>query len=64
VTSLHLSEPIGRWADVLLKTLSAPRKPAEAYRSAMQASDFSIDKSVRNLLRLYSGTWRSEGFAA
>jgi glycosyltransferase involved in cell wall biosynthesis len=64
VTSLRLSAPIGHWADVLLETLSTPRKPAEAYRSAMQASDFSIDKSVGNLLRLYTGTCGSRGFAA
>jgi glycosyltransferase EpsF len=63
VTSLRLSDPIDRCADVLLETLSAPRKPAEAYRGAMQASDFSIEKSVSNLLRLYAEKCRLEGFA-
>jgi glycosyltransferase involved in cell wall biosynthesis len=64
VTSLRLSESIGRWADVLLEILSAPRKPAEEYRRVMEASDFSIDNSVRNLLRLYTETCDSESFVA
>jgi glycosyltransferase EpsF len=64
VTSVRLLDPLGRCADVLLEALSAPRKPAETYRRAMEASDFSIDKSVSNLLRLYSGTCRFEGLTA
>jgi glycosyltransferase involved in cell wall biosynthesis len=63
VRSLRLSDPIGRCADVLLEMLSAPRTPAEEYRCAMEASDFSIDKSLSNLLRLYTGACSFEGLA-
>lgn len=64
VTSLPLSEPIVRWADTLLDMMSVPRVSAEVYRSAMEASDFSIANSSRNLLRVYTGTCHSEGSAA
>jgi glycosyltransferase involved in cell wall biosynthesis len=62
VQSLPLSEPVDRWAEVLLDMMSAPRKPAEVYRRAMEASNFAIANSAGNLLRVYTGTGGSEGF--
>jgi glycosyltransferase involved in cell wall biosynthesis len=64
VQFLPLWEPVTRWAEVLLDIMSAPRKPAELYRSAMEASDFSIVNSARKLLRVYSATRGSESCAA
>lgn len=64
VQSLPLSEPIERWAEVLLQTIAAPRKPAEVYRSAMEASDFAIANSARNLLQVYTSGRGSESVVA
>ncbi len=54
VQSLPLSDSLQSWAEALLHTLSLSRKPAETYRSAMEASDFAIANSARNLLRVYT----------
>jgi glycosyltransferase involved in cell wall biosynthesis len=64
VKALPVSEPVNHWADVLMQIMSAPRMPAEVYRSAMHASAFSITNSSRSLLRIYSGGRRFEGRVA
>jgi len=56
--ALSLSEPIERWTDTLLETMSEPRPSLEMCRRALERSAFSIENSARRLYDIYSSAPR------
>jgi glycosyltransferase EpsF len=53
--ALSLTEPLEKWSDVLLKTLSKPRLSHKVCGQAIQMSAFSIVESANRLGEIYGG---------
>jgi len=53
--ALSLTEPVEKWSDVLLETLSKPKLSSEVCGQAIQMSAFSIGRSANRLDEIYRG---------
>jgi len=51
--SLSLGDPIEKWADTLIKTITHPRPAPERCRQALENSAFSIENSSQHLMGIY-----------
>jgi glycosyltransferase EpsF len=56
--ALPLSEPIDKWADTLIETMTKPRLAQEVCLRAFESSAFSIVNSARRLNEIYSSATR------
>jgi glycosyltransferase EpsF len=56
--ALSPSEPIEKWADTVIETMTKPRPPLELCRRALEGSAFSIENSARRLNEIYSSATR------